>query len=166
MRTTACNLLLPLSMSASELRLLQMDAALEKARLAALPERPISGWLRAIRLALGMSSGVVASRLGITASGLRKLEQAEASDAITLATLRRAAEALDCELHYLLVPRRPLRDMRWQQALARARSWLQRSERTMALEAQSVETPSIREEERIKAVAEELLRSAGTRLWD
>jgi hypothetical protein len=36
----------------------------------------------------------------------------------------------------------------------------------MALEAQSVETPSIREEERIKAVAEELLRSAGTRLWD
>jgi DNA-binding Xre family transcriptional regulator len=36
--------------------------------------------------------------LEITVSGLRKLEQAEAADAITLGTLRRVAEALDCEL--------------------------------------------------------------------
>ena len=56
-------------------------------------------------------------RLGITASGVRKLEQAEAADAITLATLRRMAEALDCELHYFLVPRQPLRQMRRRQAL-------------------------------------------------
>lgn len=153
-------------MNASELRLLQMDAALEAAHRAATPDRPISGWLKAIRLALGMSSSVVAARLGITASGLRKLEQAEASDAITLATLRRAAAAMDCELHYVLVPKRPLRDMRWQQALTRARSSMERSARTMALEAQSVETPSISDEQRLHAVAEELLRSAGTRLWD
>lgn len=69
-----------------------------------------------------MSSGVVAARLGVTASGLRKLEQAEASDAITLATLRRATAALDCELHYVLLPRQSLRQMRWNQAMARARS--------------------------------------------
>lgn len=153
-------------MNPAELRLQQLSAVLDAARQAPSPERPVSGWLRAIRQALGMSSGVVAARLGVTASGLRKLEQAEASDAITLATLRRAAAALDCELHYVLLPRQSLRQMRWNQAMARARSWLQRSERTMALEAQSVDRPSIGDEERLQGIAEELLRSAGTRLWD
>jgi transcriptional regulator with XRE-family HTH domain len=74
-----------------------------------------------------MTSGVLAERLGITSSGARKLEQAEAVDAITLGTLRRVAEALDCELQYALVPRRPLREMRWQQALHLAQQWQQRA---------------------------------------
>ncbi|MFN9631191.1 MAG: helix-turn-helix domain-containing protein, partial [Cyanobacteriota bacterium] len=52
------------------------------------PPRPLVGWLRAIREALGMTSAALGQRLGITASGVRKLEQAEAADAITLATLR------------------------------------------------------------------------------
>jgi transcriptional regulator with XRE-family HTH domain len=53
-----------------------------------------------------MSSGVVAARLGVTASGLRKLEQAEASDAITLATLRRAAVGLNTALAILNTSKR------------------------------------------------------------
>jgi len=150
----------------AELRLQQLDAVLDAARQSPQPERPLAGWLRAIRNGLGMSSAVVAARLGITASGLRKLEQAEATDAITLATLRRAAEALDCELHYTLVPRRSLREMRRQQALTRARGWMQRAERTMALEAQSVAAPSASDEQREQEIADELLRSSGKRLWD
>ena len=97
-----------------------------------------------------MTSGVLAERLGITASRARKLEQAEAVDAITLGTLRRVAEALDCDLQYALVPRRPLREMRWQQALHLAQQWQQRAGRTMALE----------------AMALEILHTSGTRLWD
>jgi len=80
-----------------------------------LPPRPPVGWLRAIRETLGMTSAELGQRLAITASGLRKLQQAEAADAIRLATLRRVAEALDCELNYALVPRQPLRQMRRQQ---------------------------------------------------
>jgi predicted DNA-binding mobile mystery protein A len=113
-----------------------------------------------------MGSNVVAARLGITGSGLRKLEQAEASDAITLSTLRRAAEALDCELRYVLVPRQSLRETRWQQALMRARAWKQQAERTMSLEAQGVANPSATDEEQLQDMAEELLRSGGSRLWD
>ena len=96
-------------MNAKELRLAQMDAVLQDAASHPLPPRPPAGWLRAIREALGMTSGVLAERLGVTASGARKLEQAEAVDAITLGTLRRVAEALDCDLQYALVPRRPRR---------------------------------------------------------
>ena len=153
-------------MNGPELRLRQLDKALVEAMAASLPERPPAGWLRAIRTALGMGSNVVASRLGITGSGLRKLEQAEANDAITLSTLRRAAEALDCELRYVLVPRQSLREMRWQQAMRRARDWKQQAERTMSLEAQSVASPSTTDEEQLQDMAQELLRSGGSRLWD
>ena len=120
-------------MNAKELRLAQMDAVLQDAASNPLPPRPPAGWLRAIREALGMTSGVLAERLGVTASGARKLEQAEAVDAITLGTLWRVAEALDCDLQYALVPRRPLRDMRWRQAMRLAQQLQQRAGRTMAL---------------------------------
>jgi predicted DNA-binding mobile mystery protein A len=153
-------------MNAKELRLAQMDAVLQEVASHPLPPRPPAGWLRAIREALGMTSGVVAERLGVTASGARKLEQAEAADAITLGTLRRVAEALDCDLQYALVPRRPLGEMRWQQALHLAHQWQQRAGRTMALEAQSVASPSATADERLEDMAEEILRTSGTRLWD
>ena len=153
-------------MNPKELRLAQMDAVLQVAASQSLPQRPPAGWLRAIREALGLPSAALAARLGITASGVRKLEQAEATDAITLGTLRRVAEALDCELQYALVPRRPLREMRWQQALHLAQQWQQRASRTMALEAQLVATPSAAANERLEAMAQEILRTSGTRLWD
>jgi len=85
-------------MNAKELRLAQMDAVLQDAASHPLPPRPPAGWLRAIREALGMTSGVLAERLGVTASGARKLEQAEAVDAITLGTLRRGGGGPHCGL--------------------------------------------------------------------
>ena len=153
-------------MNDKELKLAQMDAVLQDAASHPLPPRPPAGWLRAIREALGMTSGVLAERLGVTASGARKLEQAEAVDAITLGTLRRVAEALDCDLQYALVPRRPLREMRWQQALHLAQQWQQRASRTMALEAQPVASPSAAANQRLEAMALEILHTSGTRLWD
>jgi predicted DNA-binding mobile mystery protein A len=113
-----------------------------------------------------MTSAGLAARLAITASGLRKLEQAEATDAITLGTLRRVAEALDCELQYALVPRRPLREMRRQQAVRLAQQIQQRAGRTMALEAQPIDSPSEATQERLEAMAQEILRTSGVRLWD
>ena len=153
-------------MNPKELRLAQMDAVLQGTASHPLPPRPPAGWLRAIREALGMTSAVLADRREITASGVRKLEHAEAIDAITLGTLRRVAEALDCDLQYALVPRRPLRDMRWRQAMRLAQQWQQRAGRTMALEAQPVASPSAAANERLEAMAEEILRTSGTRLWD
>ena len=153
-------------MNPKELRLAQMDAVLQQAASHSLPPRPAAGWLRAIREALGMTSAGLAARLEITASGVRKLEQAEAADAITLGTLRRVAEALDCELQYALVPRRPLREMRRQQALRLAQQWQQRAGHTMALEAQPIDAPSEGATERLEAMAQEILRTSGSRLWD
>jgi predicted DNA-binding mobile mystery protein A len=69
---------------------------------------PRCGWTKTVRLALGMSSQALGARLGVTAQGARKLEQAEASGNITLNTLARLAHGLDCEVRYVFVPRTSL----------------------------------------------------------
>ena len=69
---------------------------------------PRCGWVKTIRLALGMSSTALGTRTGMTAQGVRKLEQAEADGTITLKTLARLAQGLDCEVRYVLLPRTSL----------------------------------------------------------
>ena len=69
---------------------------------------PRCGWAKTVRLALGMSSEALGTRLGMSAQGVRKLEQAEADGSISLKTLFRLADGLDCDVHYMLVPRTSL----------------------------------------------------------
>jgi predicted DNA-binding mobile mystery protein A len=145
------------------LRRRQLDAALARWREAALPARPSSGWVRAIRDALGMSSAALARRLDITDSAVRKLENAESNDAITLATLRRIAASLDCELQYALVPKQSLDAMRTQRAMQIAREQVQSVARSMALEDQAVD-PDLTEAQ-IKEIAQILLSKSGKGLW-
>jgi transcriptional regulator with XRE-family HTH domain len=47
----------------------------------------------------------VAARIGVTRQSLGQFENAEAAGTITLSSLRRCAEAMDCDLVYYVVPR-------------------------------------------------------------
>ena len=77
----------------------------------AVEERdPQRGWIREIRDALGMSSTDLAARLGISQSTVSELEHSEVHDSIKLGSLRRVADALDCDLFYFLAPRSTLDD--------------------------------------------------------
>ncbi len=67
--------------------------------------RPESGWLRTVRERLGLTLAQMAGRLKVTPPAVRSFEQAEVEDRITLASLRRAAAAMECDLIYTLVPR-------------------------------------------------------------
>ena len=87
------------------LRLKQLDRALEPYRAARKELRPPKGWIRAIRQALGISAGELARRLGTSRQLPLQMEKGEAEDRITLKSLRAAANALDCDLVYALVPR-------------------------------------------------------------
>jgi predicted DNA-binding mobile mystery protein A len=99
--------------------------------------RPPRGWVRAVREALGMSAAVLATRLGTTASAVTRLEQSEAADRIRLDTLRRAADALGCDLVYVLVPRRPLHAVVEERARELAHEQVAAVEQTMLLEDQA-----------------------------
>ncbi len=70
--------------------------------------RPVRGWIRAIREALGMTAEQLGKRLGVKQPSVVAFEQSEEKGTIELATLRRVAEALDCRLVYALVPNKPL----------------------------------------------------------
>src|SRR5262245_6603734 len=85
-------------------------------------ERPVHGWIKAIRQALGMSTAQLAMRVGVRQPSIVALEQSEARGTIEMATLRRIAEALDCKLVYALVPNQPLE----QTVRARARLFARR----------------------------------------
>lgn len=99
--------------------------------------RPPRGWVRAVREALGMSAATLAARLGTTAGAVTRLEQSEAADRIRLDTLRRAADALGCDLVYLLVPRRPLNAVVRDRARELAHRQVSAVEQTMRLEDQA-----------------------------
>lgn len=114
----------------------QLDEIIENAKV---PCKPRNGWLSAIREALGMNKTQAARRVGITRQSLAELETNETKGAITLSTLQNTAEALGCDLAYMLVPKKPLAKMVSEQALRRARQKLKRINRSQALEASAVD---------------------------
>jgi predicted DNA-binding mobile mystery protein A len=125
-----------------ELQFQQIEAALAAWRSAHLPARPPSGWARTVRDALGMPATTLAKRLGISTSGVQKLELAETNQVITLASLHKLAQALGCELQYALVPRQPLAQQLQDQAQKVATQQLAPVAHTMALEDQAVQGPA------------------------
>ncbi len=115
-----------------------LDARLQPIRMLADVPRPHRGWIRAIRDALGMSSSELAARMGVSQSTAFDLERSEVHGAIKLDTLRRAADALDCDLFYVLVPRTSLEEAVAAQAARNATQHLNRVAHHSRLEDQSV----------------------------
>ena len=138
---------------------------LDERLLALKPEdrfrAPPKGWLRAIREALGMTGVQFAQRLGIRPQSVEALEKSEASGAIQLNTLRRAAEALDCTLVYALVPNNSLSAMVDARARKLAMHDLGRVAHTMKLEAQGTGDADL--EARIAAYIRDVLKDRD--LW-
>jgi predicted DNA-binding mobile mystery protein A len=122
-----------------DLRLKQLDRTLEPFRAAQKVSRPRKGWLRAIREAVGISASDLARTLGTSRQLPLQLEKAEAEDRITLKSLRTAANALDCDLVYALVPKAgTMEDLIVNRARAQARKQVLGVEHSMALEDQAV----------------------------
>lgn len=119
---------------------LRLDTRLRPiAELRAAMAAPRGGWLRAVRKALGMSTEDVAERLGVTRSSVARMEASEQRETIQLDTLRRVAQAMDCELVYVLIPRTSLEHSVQQQRSIAARQLSGKVRTHMALEGQDTE---------------------------
>lgn len=68
--------------------------------------KPARGWLRAVREAIGLTQADVSLRMAVKRQSYAQFEAAEESESISIATLRRAATALDCDLVWFIVPRK------------------------------------------------------------
>jgi predicted DNA-binding mobile mystery protein A len=133
-----------------------------QAAAAILRYRPVRGWIRAIRSALGMSVTVLAQRLNVSHSTVLSYEKAELTGRIQIDTLRRIAHALDAELIVALVPRKPISESLRERAREIARQEMISTVQSMRLEDQEVETT--RTEEQLEMLIETLLREP-KKLW-
>jgi len=147
----------------ANLQLHQIDSALTKFRDAGLPSRPSAGWAKAIRESLGMSASALARKLGVTPSSIAKFEKAEADEKITLASLRKLASALDCELQYSLVPSKSLEEVLQERALVVAREHLRPIAHSMGLENQSIDKSA--SDKQLELLAKEILDGPRRNLW-
>ena len=126
--------------------------------------RPPRGWIKAIREALGMTTTQLGKRLGVTQSRVTAIEQAEAKKSITLNSLEKAAQAMDCQLVYVLLPRRPLEKQVREQAENLSRKQIEFTRHTMTLEAQAIDKDD--EDELRKRLVEKILEKTGSELWE
>ncbi len=67
-----------------------------------------------------MSGRELATRMGVSQQTIPDLERSEQRGTIKLETLRRVADALDCDLVYVLLPRRSLDELVTSQARRKA----------------------------------------------
>lgn len=147
------------------LRLEQLEETLRPYRKFADLVVPRRGWVHAVKEALGMSNRQLAKRVGVKASqSVEDMQEYEVSGTIKLQTLRKLANALECDLVYALVPRKPLDEIRRDRAVMVARRLLKRVSHSMKLEDQGVNKRM--EESELNRRVEKLLMGNPKDLWD
>lgn len=140
----------------------QLDTRLGKdARLRT--QSPKRGWIRAIRTALGMTAGQLGARLGMTRQGVIDVERRESAESISIGTLRKVAQGLQCDLIVALVPKDSFESIVRQQAIRKARNERNRVVHTMRLEEQE---PGVDEALDLNKGVESWMAARSSRLWD
>lgn len=126
-------------------------------------ERPTSGWIEAIRKALGMSMRELGGRIGLKQQSVARLAANEMHDSITLKSLRKVAEGMGCKLVYAIVPSHGhLKDIVHTQALKKAKEIVEPVYHSMMLEAQEVGNM----QGKIKEIASDLAKNPNPKLWE
>ena len=110
-----------------------------------------------------MSLRQLAARVGMTKSSLSQMERREKDGSITLNSLEKLAGAIDADVYYYVVPRRPLEEMVRARATVLAERLAKEVADTMALEDQA--TSRDRLQQLVDHHTERLLREE-RRLWD
>ena len=138
---------------------MQAFAALQKIVM------PPTGWIKAIRLALGMSLEQLGKKMSITKQSTSGLEEREKGGLITLKSLREVADALEMHLVYGFVPKDGSLDaLIERKAKELAKEIVLRTSNTMKLEDQ--ENSSERIERAIEERATEIKNEMPGALWD
>ncbi len=96
------------------------------------------GWISYMRKALGMTLKNLAGILGVTIPTVAQSEKREIEGKVSLETLRKMAEAMECEFVYAFIPKRDLLVTLDKKAHEKAREIIERADTHMTLEDQKV----------------------------
>jgi predicted DNA-binding mobile mystery protein A len=126
---------------------------------------PPTGWIKAVRTALGMSMQQLGNKLNVTKQGVMDMEKREKEGSITLKSLREIARAMDMQLVYGFVPNDGSLDaLIEKRATELATQIVMRTANTMKLEDQANSKQRIEAaiKERVIAIQNEMPKI----LWD
>jgi predicted DNA-binding mobile mystery protein A len=115
------------------------------------------GWIRYMRSALGITLAQLSRRVGVSLGSIAQAERNEVAGKTSLETLRKIAEAMDCELVYAMVPKgnaRTIEDILQSAALKKARELITGMDIHMTLEDQKVKSGF---DQRVEALAQSLI---------
>lgn len=138
----------------NESALAQIDRRIEAIRSTKDKASVRGGWLKFMRLALGLTMQELAHRAGLATSNIAQAEKREAEGKITLELLQKLAHAMDCEVVYSIVPKKDIHTFIKDKALEKARATLLNADLHMKLEDQKV---TVSEEERIERLAKKFI---------
>jgi predicted DNA-binding mobile mystery protein A len=126
---------------------------------------PPTGWIKAIRTALGMSMQQLGNKLSVTKQGIMEMENREKEGAITIKSLREVAKAMDMQLVYGFVPNDGSLDaLIEKKAKDLATKIVMRTANTMKLEDQG--NTDARINHAIKERTDEIIKEMPKILWD
>jgi len=126
---------------------------------------PPTGWIKAIRTALGMSMQQLGNKLSVTKQGIMEMENREKEGAITIKSLREVAKAMDMKLVYGFVPNDGSLDaLIEKKAKDLATKIVMRTANTMKLEDQG--NTDARINNAIKERTDEIIKEMPKILWD
>ena len=126
---------------------------------------PPTGWIKAIRTAIGMSMQQLGNKLKVTKQGVMDMEKREKNGSITIRSLREIAHAMDMQLVYGFVPNDGSLDaLIEKRATVLATQIVMRTANTMTLEDQGNSKKRIKTaiKERAAALKSEMPKS----LWN
>jgi predicted DNA-binding mobile mystery protein A len=152
-------------MSIREIVIAQYQSLVNRAAVSArVLSVPKEGWIRTVRKALGMSGAQLARRLGVTRALVSNTERAELSGSVTIKAMEQMARAMDCKFVYAIVPDGEIQDMISQRAREKALAIVERTNKHMALEAQTLSKEQIDFE--IRRLQRELVNAMPSDLWN
>ena len=130
-------------------------------------KRPPSGWLKAVRGALGINTRQLAKRCGVQHSSILKIEKSEVQDKASIESLKKIASAMNCQLVYAIVPKteyNSLEEIINHQTQLLAHELIKKADHTMQLEAQGISSKEIKSQTR--KLANELKDKMDPRIWE
>ena len=142
----------------------QLDASLQRLSPLLDVTAPPKGWIRAIRDALGMTARQLANRLGVAQQAVARIEKEELAGSVTIKTMRRIAECLDCVFVYGFVPRTSMEETVARQAKNIAAQRLAQASQTMSLENQALSRKE--NDQALSDLVDELIRTLPSSLWN
>lgn len=127
---------------------------------------PRSGWIKAVRGALGLNTRQLAERVGVEQSNITRLEEREPSGKVTLERLAKVADAMNCRLIYAIVPNDRYSDLEAiidERARDLAQQLVRTTEHSMRLEKQGASDADLTKE--VDSLANELKSKMDSRIW-